>query len=223
MYLAREATLASEHLEGDAGGRIDVGLDRVGLAITHLGCRVDGRMLPADLADLRRAAEVADADGVVVVQEQIGRFEIVVDDAFVVDFLQGLEQRDHDFAYAAQTPWAGLLFQYRIQSRRIDPFHDDGKAIGVRRYDIVNGDEILPDQGRGDLDLGKIRGAGVVVVLDRHNAIDLGVLRPEHLAKPTLAHRSNNFVAISMIAVGFDFEAHVAPDAGDFVAMGFQQ
>ncbi len=220
---ARERHLAHEQvIEGAAEG-VDVGA-AVGLVAVAglLGREVVGgaqhllavflrqRAVVLPLAG-ERQPEVEDLDGAALVEDQVGRLDVAMDDTLLVGVVEA-EGRLPDGIHGVANRQRSLLLDLRVEIGAVDVLHrqvvDGAGGVEVERpHDVVMGE---PERLAGlALEPGEIRRLVHVLHrehLDRHLAVEVDVLgqvdaahapRPEEAEQPVLPQHEAPVLALA--------------------------
>jgi hypothetical protein len=203
--IAGERRLTCEALIEHAGERVNVGtgLDFAGLEAfrRHVGPSADGRPLGRQPRIVRgaRDAEVDEVGEVVVGQQDVGRLDVAVHQPGPVGGVERRRDLLDDVHRAFGLQRAGS--QERVQVDAVDEPHGDVEA-SVDLADVVDRHDVRVVESRGDAGfaaepLVEVGVLGVVGKqhLQRHHAVDCGVVGAPHLAHPATAQQINQLVA----------------------------
>ena len=208
MLFAVEGHLAREELVEDDPEEKDVRPAVDGLALDlfgrHVAQRPDGRpglghrrlFHPGD-------SEVGDIGLSGLVDQDVGRLDIAVDDAEAVGIIQGIADGLEDLdAFQGEEDLPGI--HDRLEALALDELHDDVGQV-VFPADVIDGDDVgmgqLPrgprfaDEPRHQVVFGRsLREIVEADGLDRHVPLDIGVETPVDDPHPSLAQGAEDLV-----------------------------
>ena len=171
-----------------------------------------------------RGAEVDQCRIAFAVEQDVGRLDVAVQEAGVVDLLETVEQRPDDQVQSSSIQGT-LLLQARFERLAMEHLHDDvGRPVDLEKVEDLHDagrtvqrgqrtafrDEAIAAPGEILGDLGRARQHGVAVLadrerdrqvfLDRDFAVELDVARAIGDAEAALAEHRQHFVASDHLA-----------------------